>query len=148
MNREWTSKDSNQIVRAEHDDQTDAKRVVIVGGDLPQFKVGIDTKDIEKSIKTAITEGFSSQKQQESKQIVVKEIEYREIEKPVIVEKIIYKEIEKPVIIEKVVFKEIEKLVFTEGKVVQQDSSKTFKILTIVQTIAIIALVLSSFIRH
>lgn len=88
---EITQRDSNQIACYEHDENINAKRVMIVGGGIviPEVKLPdsmkLDVKVIE----------------------IVKEV-------PVIVEKLVIKEVEKPIYIDKIVTQEVEKIVYVD----------------------------------
>jgi hypothetical protein len=88
---EITHRDNNQIACYEHDENVNAKRVVLVGGEImiPEVKfpdsIKMDVKVIE----------------------IVKEV-------PVIVEKVVIKEVEKPIYIDRFVEKEVEKIVYVD----------------------------------
>lgn len=92
-----TNLDPNQISRASFDEDLNAQRMVLVGGS--GITLNADVK-------------FPEAKHQEP--IIIKEIEYKEIEKPIILEKIIYKEVEKPIIIRDIEYKEIEKQIIVK----------------------------------
>lgn len=108
-----TLRDQNQINRHEHNEEFNARRVVIVGGS--DININADSDKIADSISSALKESFANLKQPEviekyivvkepqiieiEKQIIVKEKELIYVDKPVIVEKIVYREIEKPVIV-------------------------------------------------
>lgn len=124
MGKNWTSRDHIETVRAEHDDQHDAKRVVIVAGEALNITANVDTETLGEKLSQSLKEILTSEKAAPEKVIqyqvfevekpfIVEKIEYKEIEKTVIVEKVIYKEIEKPIIVEKIVY---EKLATPETK--------------------------------
>ena len=113
MSRQWSQKDGDQIVRAEHDDEHDAKRVVIVGGEAPKINVTIDTNKVHETIMRAMEKSINSKPKYDENVQVKQEIQTITVEKPYIVEKIEYREIEKPYIVEKIQYKEIEKHIIT-----------------------------------
>jgi hypothetical protein len=95
-----TTRDANQVHTYEHDDALRAKRVIIVGGEMPEFKMPeINFSDIK----------FPEQKIQiiEVPVIVEKEkIVY--VDKPIIVEKIVYERIEIPVVVKETIYEKVE----------------------------------------
>lgn len=111
-NNNITLKDPNQVSTFEHDENNDAKRVFVVGGDLP-----IDEDKIANAIKEGlstaifnITELRSEIKEIE-KNVFLPQVEIKEIEKQVFVPQIEYKIIEVPTITEKTITVEIPKIV-------------------------------------
>lgn len=94
--RQRSYADPNQIVQREFDEQLDAKRVVIVGGSLPQFNV-----ELEKFNKTEVVEI--------EKPVIIKEVQIQTIEKPIIVKELQIERVEIPVVVKEVqeVIKEI-----------------------------------------
>lgn len=111
-NSNLTLKDPNQISTVEHDSVLDAKRVFVVGGDLP-----IDEDKIANAIKEGlstavfnITELRSEIKEIE-KNVFLPQIEIKEIEKQIYIPQIEYKIIEVPTITEKTITVEIPKIV-------------------------------------
>lgn len=139
--------DANQREQRMFDEKYDAQRVRLVASDLA---------DINEGLKEAIQNKIDSieikfpQPMLDSKPIVVKEIEYKEIEKQVIVEKVVYKEIEKPYVIQVTEYKEIEKQVVVEKIVYKEintnnqvQDNKFYKIVLIMQTIILIGLLIA-----
>lgn len=119
--------DPHQVTLQEHDAHSDAKRVVIVGasGIAESIKEGL--KDLKIDIAPAapqVTQALVPQiiTVPEYKiievptTVVIKEIEYRELEKPVIVPEIRVIEVEKPVFIKEIEYREIEKQVIVYEK--------------------------------
>ena len=91
-----TLRDPNQIVTSEHDEKNNAKRVIIVGGEMPEFKMPEFPKNLaEQTVKIEKVEV----------PVIVKEIEIQKIEVPIIIKEIEIKEIEKPI---PVIFKELQ----------------------------------------
>lgn len=90
-----TLRDPNQIVTSEHDEQNNAKRVIIVGGEIPEFKMP-DLSNLKLS--------GGSQIQKIEVPVIVKEVQLEKIEVPVVIKEIEIREIEKPI---PVVIKEI-----------------------------------------
>lgn len=119
--------DTNQIIQRKFDEENDAERVVLVGENLT-----IDSDKIVNAIKEGIKDiriqapeiNFPEQKNPELIEkhifipkiemvevpVILKEIEYREIERPIYIEKIIT--IEKPIFITEI--KEIEKQIIVK----------------------------------
>jgi hypothetical protein len=153
-----THLDSNQIVRYSFNEDLMANRVEIVGSD--SITVNIDTKPLEEAIKN----GFLKQDDKPQHLATMKpEIEYRELRVPEIIKEkelqiiqvptvIHTKEfqiVEVPRIIEKEVIKlvEIEKvIVVPKVEIVEKtiiiEKIKSINYLMVLQTIAIIALVI------
>lgn len=127
--RDPSNFDNNMISRLEHDDDTDAKRVIIVGGIVPDFKFPdnftINQPQQSQEIRIVEVEKPIIIKEQElqivevEKQVIVYQdkiqivekivniptIEYKEIEKPIFIDRIQVVEVEKPIIIEKTIEK-------------------------------------------
>lgn len=109
MSREWSSKDANQISRAEHEDHHDAKRVYIVNpeaiGAFPS--AGVPARSAGEIPAPSIQKEYVVVKEPEIRIVeTIKEImvqvptvEYREIEKQVVVKEIQIVEIEKHVML-------------------------------------------------
>lgn len=150
-----TNRDPNQIHQFEHDDQSNAKRVVVVGQEL-----NIDSSKIAESLGKAIeklnfqmpiqpkadsTERTIFIPQIEIKTVeipvIVKEIEYREIQVPVIVEKIVTVEV--PVIIKEIEYREIEKPI-----VIEKESLFSIKLSTIIRDVCMLGLMIYHLFSH
>lgn len=147
-----TQRDSYQISQNEHDEQLNAKRVTLVGTDLTDFKNNLNDAltGALKNIKVDVQAKTENKEQQ-----IVKEVEYREIEKPVIVKEIEYREIEKPVIVKEIeyreipvprlmestLYKEIEKPIFIEK------ISNLTKYIIVSQSLIILGLLIKLFIK-
>jgi len=149
-----THLDPNQIVTLEHDDQFDAKRVILVGGE--KLDISIDQDRLVNAIKDGLSlikfENVQNSQpmidiptiiqtpQIEYRTIevptIIKEIEYRTIEVPVITERIVT--IEKPIIIKEIEFKELIK---------ERHYPKVMQICAIVQAIGVIALLIINLLK-
>ena len=158
-NPKHTHLDTNQILSKQYDEDNDAQRVTIVASEA-----GDIGKNISDAISAAISGikldiplGMGQQQPIVIEKPVIHEV-IKEVQVPIIQEKIVYIDkpvivtdvqvIEKPMIIEKVntVIEYIEKpVIIIQEKIVE---SKQFKILSIIQTIAIVAMVLSLFIKR
>ena len=147
-----TQRDSYQITQNEHDEKLNAKRVTLVGADLSDFNKNLNGALTEalKNIKVDIQAKSEDKPQQIIKEIefkeiekpvIVKEIEYREIEKPVIVKEIEYREIPVPRLMESTLYKEIEKPIFVEK------ISNLTKYIIVSQSLIILGLLIKLFIK-
>lgn len=148
-NDKYTDRDENQIARYEHQENLDAKRVYVVGGD---FKINVESSQplkpeiitVEKTIvveKPVLVE----------KEIVVKEKEIIEVEKPIIVKEFSIEKIEIPLIqkeielktiqIEKpIIVKEVE---YRDLKIEVNSKENKFLIpLIVLQSISILGIIL------
>lgn len=106
--RSISHKDPNQIAQYEHDDAIGAKRVVIVGGIIPEFKINVPQASVAPTIQTIEIP------------TIVKELEIREIEKQVVVKEIQYQEIQVPFIQTEIKVIEVPKYItHTEVKTVE-----------------------------
>lgn len=144
--------DQNQMAQKMFDQDLDAQRVSIVGG--ADIKINIDPSQITDAIKDGLKNinltspnnkqelltikenVFIPQIQIIEKQVIVKEIEYRNIEIPVLVKEYITVEI--PVIQKEIEFKEIIK---------ERNYPLIIKVCTVLQTIAILSILLLNFLR-
>lgn len=156
-----SNRDPNQIQQFEHDQDTNAKRVIVVGQEF-----NIDSSMLAESLGKAVKESLNSLTipslegkvdnsiptiieveknifipQVEIKTIevpvIIKEIEYREIEKPIIIEKIVT--IEKPIIIKEIEFREVIK---------EKDFPKWHKVCMVIQAISILGVLILQIINH
>lgn len=126
-NANLTSLDTDQINKRKFDEELDADRVILVGQDLM-----IDSDKIAQAVKDGLS-SIEFKSVQESQPnvvnsapiqiikenvfipevkivevpVIIKEIEYREIEKPIYIEKVVT--VEKPIVIKEVEIREIEK---------------------------------------
>lgn len=149
-----TSLDNNQIQRYSFNEELMANRVELVGSD--NITVNIDTKPLEEAIKA----GFEHSQSINFNESIKKEIEYREIKIPEIIKEvkivevpkyIITKEIEqievqKTIFVPEVKIIEIEKPIYitkTEyvDKIILQKEIINLNYILIIQTIAIIGLI-------
>jgi len=119
-----TRKDPNQIVRAEHQEDHDARRVYIVGGQ--ELKLEVDSDKIAKSIQESISNvQFPEIKIPEittldrnnnikvvEVPVIVPEIKVIEVEKPIVTTEI--QVVEKPTIIKETKIEKIEVPVITK----------------------------------
>lgn len=145
-----TDLDENQISRYKYSKKHNADRVVIVGSEGLKAEVDMSNfKMPEFKYPDPVTV---------EKQVVVTQVEYREIEKPVIVKEIEYREIEKPIIINKVEYKEVEVPVYKETvkyvptveiyeKQVFKDYPKWMQFALIVQSVAILGLLILNLVK-
>lgn len=152
-NQHTSSLDLNQMLLRTLDESNDCQRVQIVGADIKididpslvinsikegmsQLQINVDTNREEK--KTEVIEKQVIVKEIEIREIhiptIIKEIEIREIQVPVEVTKIV--EIEKPIIIEKISFIEIDK---TNTK-----ETNALKIIAILEALLIIGLLMKT----
>lgn len=160
-NHNLSHQDPNQIVTLEHDNQHDAKRVIIVGGEKLDISINED------KLVNAIKDGLSSIKFENNqtsqsgidntaqiqiieknvfipqieireieKQIIVPQIEYRTIEIPIITERIVT--IEKPIIIKETEFKEIIK---------ERYYPTVLKVCAVIQAIGVVALLIINLLK-
>lgn len=153
-NNNLSQLDHNQMTQKMFDQDLDAQRVSIVGGG--DIKINIDPSQITDAIKDGLKSlsiintptidkpdtliikenVFIPQIQKIEVPVIIKEVEYKTIEIPVITEKIIT--IEKPVIIREIEFKEVIK---------ERNYPLIIKICTVLQTIAVIGILLFNFLR-
>lgn len=156
-NVNFSQLDTDQIVKRRFDESKDADRVILVGGEKLELTIDSD------KIANAVKEGLSDFKfvpenrpivdllpqiqtvyvpQIEYKTIevpvIVKEIEYKEIERIVYIPQIEYKTVEVPVIIKEIEFKEVIK---------ERYYPLTIKIATVTQAFCMIALLLINLLR-
>ena len=149
MDFKKSQRDWQQTLVYSHDEDSNSTRVSIVAGsdllnglsegitkalsdvkiEVPQNSQGVQVIEIPKII---------TETKIEQVPVIVKEIEYREIQVPIVIKEFEVKEVEKIVIVPQVEF--IEKPIIIE-KIVEKDSNNRFlnKIL-IVQTIGLILL--------
>ena len=112
-----SERDPNQISQSEHDEDYNAKRVVVVGQNLD---LGLDPEQIQKTLEKAFEKIEFPKFEKPACPGCVIEPQIKEIEKPIIIEKEVIKEIEKPIIVEKVIYKEIEiPHIITREKIVE-----------------------------
>jgi hypothetical protein len=98
LNNVFTDLDSHQIMKVQHSDEYAAQRVVIVGMDGKDLNLNVDKLDIK----------MPEMKEQ---QVIVKELEIKEIEKQVIVPYETIKIVEVPVIVKEIQVVEVEKVI-------------------------------------
>ena len=145
-NISYTSLDPGQLPTYTFDEENDAQRVILVGGEGLSIKAEIPQQEI-KVIEVPT-------------QVIVKEIEIKEIEKPVIIKETQIVRIEVPVIVKEIEIKEIEKQVIVKeieikeilsgSNAIQMIESKLPKGLMglmIVQTISILGLLIHNLIK-
>lgn len=125
--RQRSYADPNQIVQREFDEQLDAKRVVIVGGTVPEFNVQLNdfirqNKSEDVKIEKIEVPTIIKETQIIEVPTIIKEIQIVEIEKPIVVKEVqeVIKEIpiiqqqvklvEVPVVIKQVEYKEMSNL--------------------------------------
>lgn len=160
-NNNLSQLDLHQIVKATFQEENDATRVILVGGE--KLELNIDSDKIAEAVKEGL-KYIQFEKEQQSlvkldqpttfqtikenvfipqieikeieKIIYIPQIEYREIEKPLIIEKIVT--IEKPIVIKEIEYKEI---------LVEKYYPSFMKICTIMQAIGIIGLLIINLIK-
>lgn len=153
-NNNLTLLDNDQLIRAEHDQDHDAKRVIIVGGDAAQIAQSVKEglKDLKMdftlsdeqiaALRPAPAPVVSMQPEIQFRTIevpvIVKEIEYRTIEVPVTIKETEIKviEIEKQVIVKEIEIREIEKHIF----IYKSSQTLIIKCLLVIQVAASITL--------
>lgn len=139
-----TLRDPNQILTAEHDEQNNAKRVVIVGGPLHEFKMPDFSKTlVEQSIKIEKIEVPVIVKEVEKIEvpIVIKEIEIKEI--PILVKEIQFERIEVPIIVKE--YQTIETPAEVKEIVHKESLPKWAMILILVQSMIATLAILTKF---
>jgi len=146
-----TQLDPNQVSRAEHDPNNDAKRVVLVGGE--KLDIFIDSDKIANAVRDALSNPFGVDSGYHGegamniitveKQVFIPQVEYKTIEVPVIVKEIEYREIEKPVYITE--YKTIE--VSTSNENMLKEVPMLFKVLLGSHALTWLGLLISHFIK-
>lgn len=103
-----TNRDPNQVTQFEHDEKSNAKRVIVVGQDF-----SIDSNMIAQAVKDGLS-SITLPTSQNNGEIHIKEVpvfipqlEIKTIEVPVIVKEIEYREIQVPVVTEKIITVEV-----------------------------------------
>lgn len=154
-----TQLDPNQILQAIFQEDKDAQRVVLVGGE--KLDITVDSNKIAEAIRDGLknitvpsynerlpsfTNAIPIEKnifipQIEIKTIeiptIIKEIEYREIEKPIYIDRFVT--VDKPIIIKETEFRYIE---------VEKKYPKILKITAVVQAIGVICILLMNFFKR
>ena len=108
-NTNITQLDTNQIIKKVYDEDNDAQRVVIVSGDVPEMKLGIDQDQLTNAIQKGL-EGLKQPSITLEKieiPVIVKETVIERIEVPVIVKEQSIEKVEVPVIVKEIELKEI-----------------------------------------
>ena len=139
-----TLRDPNQILTAEHDEQNNAKRIIIVGGEMPEFKMSDFSKTlVEQSIKIEKIEVPVIVKEIEKIEvpIVIKEIEIKEV--PILIKEVQIERIEVPVIVKE--YQTIEATAQIKEIVHKESIPKWFMILMLVESIITILTILTKF---
>lgn len=111
-NTHLTQLDPNQVSVKEHDEQNDAKRVIIVGQDL---------SGMEEGIRKAVEQGLANARLELPKQDVADQhFNVIEVEKPVYIPQVEYQFVEIPKIVKEIEYREIERPVYiTEYKTIE-----------------------------
>lgn len=154
----YSQLDPGQIARNIYDEDQNAQRVVMIGDfgigeaikeQLKDLKVSVDMPQQReaKEIQVVEVEKILKELQLERIEIpvIVKEIEIREIEKQVIVDKYHTITIEKPVIVEKTNVVTVDRPIIVKE---QEKFPELIKYLLILQTLSLMALTVSSFIKR
>lgn len=154
MSNKLTTMDSNMIQRHQHDEDNQAQRVVLVGGDFGiKEAVQESLKDLKLDIK--LPEQKTQVQQQPfiiEKEVIVKEYELLKVQEIVKEYEIKVIEIEKPIVVTEtklievpVIHKEIQ---FVDKEVIVKevkDLDKFVKYMLIIQTIGVIATLIKLF---
>lgn len=152
-NAHLTSLDTNQVMIREHDESSDAKRVIIVGGEdtfAQAIKdslsnLTLDVKMNNEQQAPIIIEKPVIHEVIKEVAVIQKEIQIEYVEKPYIITET--KIIEVPRIQEVVRIEYIEKPILIEKKeIVEISNSKDMKILLILNIVSILILAISRFI--
>ena len=98
--KQYTHADPNMIVRRAFDEKLDANRVIIVAGEMPEFK-----------FPQAGQQSNSVQIERIEVPVIVKEVQFKEIEKIIVQEKVIIERIEVPTIITKTETQYVDRIV-------------------------------------
>jgi hypothetical protein len=131
-----TLRDPNQIVSAEHDELNNAKRVIIVAGEMPEFKMpqtlnsSVTPEVLKIEVPVIVKE---TQIEKIEVPVIIKEPEIKIVEVPIIVKEIQIEKVEIPIII-----KEYEKITLpaeTREVISKEVMPKWAIILLLVQTI-------------
>lgn len=160
MSSNFTLRDPNAILAHEHDEKNDAKRVILVGTDMSSMTESIKSsisdglKDLKIEIPSQNQQQFVTKTEKIEVPVIVKETTVERIEVPVVVKEVEVKTVEvekviiikEPQIVEIPIMQKVTEIVTVDKpvvieKMVQQDMGFT-KSLLIVQTIAIIGLVI------
>jgi len=153
-NNNLTQLDTDQIHKRKFDDNLDADRVVLVGGD--NIRITVDTDQITNSIKDGLKNIKIDQKESNiqiiEKNVFIPQIEIREIEKQVIVKEIEYRTIEVIKYIEVPKIIEYEKpIVVQEIKTIEvlkdRDYPFILKFAAILQAVSIVALLIINLLK-
>lgn len=161
-NIQLTQLDTDQIHKATFEEAHDAQRVILIGGELKidpstftdAVKEGFKNLNIEfpKNPELEIREKpvFIPKIERIEIPVIVKEIEYREIEKHIIVEKIVT--IETPTIIKQIEYREIEKpIIVKEIQTVEIIKERYYpfiiKLTAVLQTVAVLGLLLINLLK-
>lgn len=155
-----TTEDPNMILRKQYDDKNHAQRVIIVGAEVPEIKMGDlkfpEQKDIQVIEVPKIV--YETKIVEIEKQVIVKEferveipiyvqqLEIREIEKPVYIDRPIETIREVPVYLTKIEY--VDKPIFIEKTIsTTQDLPKWLIICTLAQVMATIILLVKTIIK-
>ena len=118
-----TRRDANQVIKYEHDETANAKRVVLVGGE--KLDITVDSDKISQSIKESLenleikmpeitTLNRNSEIKTVEVPVIIPEVKIVEIDKPIITKEVQVIEVEKPVIIKETTVEKIEIPVITK----------------------------------
>ena len=141
-----SNSDPHQIVQREFDEELNAKRVVIVGGEMPTFNVQAGSSSSEVRIERIEVP------------VIVKEVQIVEIEKIILQKELQIERVEIPIVIEKIVevIREVP-VVRTEVQVIEkpivvketqvQELSNIVKVFLAVNSLATIILLIKLLIK-
>ncbi len=155
-NNNLSQLDTNQIVQKMFDDKLDAQRVSIIGGS--DIKIDIDPSQITNAIKEGLKGVTFQQKipdivpflteKEVEKHVFIPQIQ--KIEVPVIIKEIEYKTVEIPVIVKEYITVEIpviHKEIELKEVIKERNYPLIIKVCTIMQTVAILGILLLNFLR-
>jgi hypothetical protein len=156
-----TNRDPHQITQFEHDNENNAKRVVVVGQEIniDSAKIAESLEKALSNIKVDLSQGSSNKEVQIQvveieKQVFVPQIQYEKVEVPVIVKETQIVEVEKIIYIDRmirvevpVIVKEIEIREFNSPSEAP-GTPMIVKIAAIIHSICVIGLTLHQFFSH
>lgn len=175
MKRQHSSLDIQQMQRYSYSEENEAMRVEVVGGGDVTVNVdtealvgavkeglsGLSNDKVEELLQKALDQGLFTKSEVEKPlatmtpsfqtieiPTVIKETEIKIVEVPVIVKETVIKEINVPVVVEHIKTVTIEKpVITTEYKSISIELPKSINILLVLNTLAILGLVINLFMR-
>lgn len=143
-----TNRDPNQVTQFEHDEKSNAKRVVVIGQDF-----SIDSNKIAQAVKDglkSITLPSASEAKTIEVPVFIPQLEIKTIEIPVIVKEIEYREIQVPVVTEKIVTVEVPVIVKEYVNISNNEPTSLFsvKMGTIIRDVCMLGLMIYHLFSH